>query len=187
MNSDKKVFRYAPDIYVENEEMLAVYNSQNIEIEELGSNSLKNFLNNFLKSCDVEGVRRFEKILDILADEILETLEFRKLRVLNRLVQQPPYTKIFLENMLKGIFGEDNVSLKVTENDYIIEVVIHTSIDGLYDDTIQELRKIIPANIVIKALQVEPYMHMYLNKKFTYKQMEQLTQGELSQYAGVEE
>lgn len=185
MNSNKKVFRYAPDVYINNEEMLEIYDVQNQEIEQIENYSLKNFLNNFLETCDVEGVRRFEKILDILADEILETLEFRKTRILNRLIQQPPYTKIFLENMLKGIFGKENVSLKVIENDYIIEVVIDTSIDGLYDDTLQELRKIIPANIVIKSLQIEPYTHMYLNKRYTHAQMEQFTQGELSQYAGV--
>ena len=67
MNSNKKVFRYAPDVYVNNEEMLEIYDVQNQEIEQIENYSLKNFLNNFLKTCDVEGVRRFEKILDILA------------------------------------------------------------------------------------------------------------------------
>lgn len=186
MNKNNKVFRFANDLYSDNREMLAIYNSHEQEVLLVNNSTLKAFLNNFVRLCDLDGIRKWEKIFNILADELTETLDFRKTRVLNRLIQQPPYTKIYLERMLAGIFGEENYALKILNNNYIMNIVIETNIDGLYDDTIKLLKKLIPANMTIQAIQLEQYMHMYLNKYYTYEQMETLTQGELSQYAGVE-
>lgn len=183
MNSTEKVLRYAPDIYIDNDDMLAVYNGQKTEITIAGEKSYQAFLNNFVKSCDLEGIRRWEKIFNILADEINETLDFRKGRVINKLIQQPPYTKIFIEQMLEGIFGIGNYDVQIIYNDYIIKIYIETSIDGLYIDTFKNIQKMIPANMTIEAIQGEPYLHIYLQKKYTYGDIEQFTYGELSQYA----
>lgn len=186
MNSNEKVLRFANELYSSNREMLTIYNVQSQEVFLLNNKTLQEFLNNFVLSCDLDGIRRWEKIFNILADELLETLEYRQKRVLNRLVQQPPYTKIYLERMLSGLFGEDYYALKILNNNYIIKVTIETQIDGLYKDTIETLRQLVPANMVIEALQLEQYMHMYLTKHFTHEQLENLTYGELSQYAEAE-
>lgn len=183
MNTSDKVLRYAPDLYIDNRDMLAVYNAQKSELTIYGQNINQAFLNNFVKYCDLDGIRRWEKIFNILADEINDSLEYRQARVLNKLVQQLPYTRIFLEQMLAGLFGEDKYTLQILNNTYIINIDIETSIDGLYEDTLRDIRNIVPANMAIHAIQVSPYMHMYLNRHYTYGEMEQFTYGELSQYA----
>lgn len=183
MNTSDKVLRYAPELYIDNIDMLAVYNAQKLELIMFGQKSNQAFLNNFVKTCDLEGIRRWEKIFNILADEINDSLEYRKSRVMNKLVQQLPYTKIFLEQMLSSLFGENNYILQIINNTYIIYIDIETDIDGLYNDTIRNIRNIVPANMTIEAIQVIPYIHLYLNRYYTYEEMEQLTYGELSQYA----
>ena len=183
MNTSQKVLRLAPDLYIDNKDMLAVYNTQLDEITLFGEKSQRAFLNNFVKRTDKDGIKRWEKIFNILADEINDSLEYRQARVMNKLLQQPPYTKIFLEQMLENLFGADKYTLQILNNEYIIKIDIETNIDGLFEDTINNIKNIIPANMVLQVIQVEKYMHLYLNRNYTHGEMEALTYGELSQYA----
>lgn len=183
MNSNEKVLRYVPDIYEDNETMLEIYKQEKEEVNEYEILIVQTFLNNFVKTCNVEGIRRFEKIFNILADEINESLEYRKSRIINKFTVQLPYTRIFLENMLTGIFGEDKYELDVLNDTYKVKIDIETTIDGLFEETMKDLRQIIPANMIIEQILTQPYMHKYLKKYFTHAQMTSFTYGELSQYA----
>lgn len=183
MNTSEKVLRYAPDFYIDNKDMLAIYNAQSQELTVYGKKSYQAFLNNFVKKTDIEGIRRWEKIFNILADEINESLEFRQSRVLNKLIQQPPYTKIYLEQTLENLFGKDKYTLQILNKEYKIKIDIETNIDGLFEDTLINIRKLIPANMILEVIQIEEYMHLYLNRHYTYGEMEALTYGELSKNA----
>ena len=182
MNSDEKILRYAPDIYEDNETMLEVYKQEKEEINENEVLIVQVFLNNFVKTCNEDGIKRFEKIFSILADEINESLEYRKSRIINKFTSQLPYTRLFLENMLAEIFGEEYYELDIVNNTYTVKVDIETTIDGLFNDTMKDLRQIIPANMVMEQILTKPYMHKYLKKYFTHAQLAQFTYGELSQY-----
>lgn len=184
MITGEKVLRYAPaDFYDENLDMLAVYRAQGIDINIADKNSYQNFLNNFVLYCNLEGIRRWEKLFNILADEAKDSLEYRQQRVLQKLLQVPPYTKIFLEQMLESLFGADKFDLQIDENSYKISIYIETSSDDLYDDTLKNIRIIVPANMTIETIKADKYIHLYLNKHYTYGEMEQFTYGELSRYA----
>lgn len=183
MNTSEKVLRFAPEKYINNEDMLAIYKAQSKEILKSNESVATAFLNNFVKSSNLEGVRRWEKIFNILADEINESMDFRKARILNKLVQQPPYTKIYLAQTLESLFGADKYTLQILNNEYIIKIDIETDIHGLFEDTINNLRALIPANMSLQVIQVERYMHLYLNRNYTYGEMEALTYGEFSKYA----
>lgn len=181
--NNEKIFRAANDKYSGNLTMLAIYDAQ---LQELDSNSsliYQAFLNNFVKHADIEGVRRFEAIFFIQADEENETIELRKARIINKFAMQLPYTKIFVEQMLSTIFGEDNIEFDVDYSAYKVRVGIETDIEGLVNETMKDLRNIIPANMIIEKIIYEPYMHRYLKRHYTHEQMQQFTQGELSQYA----
>ena len=65
--------------------MLAVYNSQSIEINNYTAIIQRVFLNNLVKYCDLEGIRRFEALFYIQADEENETLDYRKARISHHL------------------------------------------------------------------------------------------------------
>lgn len=181
--NNEKIFRAANDKYSGNLTMLAIYDAQ---LQELDSNSsliYQAFLNNIVKYADIEGVRRFEAIFFIQADEEHETLELRKARIINKFAMQLPYTRIFVEQMLSTIFGEDNIEFDVQYNQYKVKVGIETDIQGLVEETLKDLRNIIPANMIIETILYEPYMHRYLKRHYTHSQLAEFTQGELSQYA----
>lgn len=187
MNKNKLVTRYAPDLYSENVDMVAIYEAQSNEIENIKAQIKTEYLNNFVKTCNLDGIRRWEKLFNILADEINDSLDFRRSRVLNKIIQQPPYTEIYLRNMLYGLFGEDKVILQIDGNNYIIKIEIETEIDGLSEDTVNNIRLLIPANMELKTLQIKKYMHLYLKKHYTHQDLTQFTYGELSQYAEANE
>ena len=183
MNNNEKILRYAPDIYEDNKTMLEVYDQEKEEINAHEVLIVQAFFNNFIKTCDYDGIKRFEKIFNILADEINESLEYRKFRVINKFTSQLPYTRIFLERMLEGIFGKEYYELNIINNDYVAKVDIETTIDGLFEETMKDLRQIIPANMTIEQILIQPYTHRYLKKYFTHNELEQFTYGELSKYA----
>lgn len=185
MNSDKKVLRYAPDLYKKNADMLAVYDIQEIEIDRMDNKTRQAFLNNFVLTSDLEGVRRWEAIFNILADEVNENLDFRKQRILNRLLQLPPFTKLWIALYLEGLYGERKYDILIKYNEYYFWVAIETQDDTMYRQTLKDIRQIIPANMTLEALKLEKYLHWYLNRNYTYGELEQFTYGELSRYANT--
>ena len=110
--NNEKIFRAANDKYSGNLTMLAIYDAQLQELDGNSSLIYQAFLNNFVKYANIEGVRRFEALFFIQADEETESLELRKARIINKFAMQLPYTKIFVEQMLNTIFGEDNIEFK---------------------------------------------------------------------------
>lgn len=182
-NRDKKVYRMANDKYSGNITMLAIYDAQSKELDRTSALIYQTFLNNFIKYCDVEGVRRFEALFDINANEETETLEFRKERVRQKFNQLPPFTRIYVEQMLEYVFGTGNWEFIPDYNNYRVQIGIETNIEGLVNETIKDLRKIIPANIILQLITYEEYQHNYLKRHYTHYDLQQFTQWELSQYA----
>lgn len=183
MNNNRPILRLANDIYENNAEMLAIYNTQSDEVSSYEAIIQRVFLNNFVKYCNVEGIRRFEDIFSIQADEVNESLELRKQRVINKFSQLPPFTKIFVQQKLINLFGEENVEFEVYYNDYKVKIGIESNIDGIVTETLKDLRQIIPANIIIEQIIYYPYTHGYLKRHYTHSELAQYTQEELSQYA----
>ena len=92
--SNEKIFRAANDKYNGNQTMLSVYDAQLQELDWNDRLIYQAFLNNFVKYCDIEGIRRFEAMFDIKADEVNDTMELRRARIINKFAFQLPYTKI---------------------------------------------------------------------------------------------
>lgn len=182
-NRAEIVFRLAPDIYNENKNMLDIYEAQKTELGRYEAIIYRIFLNNYVKHADLEGVRRLEAIFYIKANEATETLEFRKARLLNKFAFLPPFTKIYLNRLLNNIFGEGNVIVFIYYDERRLEVDIENIDEILINQIIKEIRQIIPANMILEKYQVIPYTHRYLRNHYTHRQMQQFTQGELSQYA----
>ena len=182
-NRAEIVFRLAPDIYNENDTMLEVYKVQAEQMGDYEDKIYRIFLNNYVKYADLEGIRRFEAIFHIIADEVNETIDFRRARIINKFATLPPFTKIFLEQMFANIFGEDMFIINIIYDDYRVEIDVQTEIEGLFNQTMQDVRQIIPANMELEKFMIMPYTHRYIRDYYTYRQLEELDYRELSRYA----
>ena len=170
-------------LYDNNTEIQAIYNAQGEQILIISGGIDRSFYNNFIIKAGIDGIRRFEVLLGIIADEALEDIEFRRTRVLNRLGLHPPYTRLFLEQMLTSIFGAGNWEMEIDPVSLTFEVYVETADWQTYDMTMENIRNIIPANLGFISASVVPYTHVYLRRHYTHDEMSALTQGELSQFA----
>lgn len=176
-----KVKKFSPSIYDDNDTMNSIYDVQENEIEKLNSNSKNIFDNNFVQSSDINGVKKFENILNIISDIDFD-LEYRKQKVLDKLIYKPPFTRLRFQQILERIWGKGNFIFEIFPNEYEIVIDVDTDNINYYLTYIANVRDVIPANMyLILAIQ---YTYLYLNKNYTYEKLEnQFTYEELSKYS----
>ena len=127
MNTDKKVRRYANDLYTDNKDMLAVYDAQCDELSKLEIQLNNAFNNNYVKTSNMQGIEQWEDIFSILHNSSISINE-RKMTVINKLLQQPPFTKIWLEQYLTELFGKNMFVITISYNDRELYLAIETDI-----------------------------------------------------------
>lgn len=177
------VFRFLPNFCQRNQETLAIALAQNREMTQAQSEISRIFNNCFIETADIEGIRQYERLFNVIPDEALDTVEFRRARIINKLAWTIPFTRIFIEQRLNIIFGEGKWDLNIDYNNYTVYMDIETEIPALFEQAMDDMRQIIPANMLIISIVLLPFTHRYLNRRFTHDDMAQFTFGELSQYS----
>lgn len=139
---------YAPNIYSDIVEMQALLGAEDEEFNIL-ADEMETFKNNqYITTADVDGIVLFENQLGIIADPSIETLEFRKARLINRLSTSTPFTYFFLVERLNNIIGENLYILSINYSDY--ELVIESSAEDQtwFHEIRVTINSIKPANMV---------------------------------------
>ena len=143
-----KVSDYVPNLYKNNLEMYNIIDSEEKEFE----NNLKKDIDNSFKNTNItqanlKGIAQYEKLFNIQPDIYNETEEFRRQRVINRLLNQIPYTENYLKAKLNEILGEGTWTYTINYNNYTL--VINSIIPGRawLRELNDFLKRIIPCNI----------------------------------------
>lgn len=147
MIREPNIIEHLPLFIQEYREVQQIMTAENPEFKLVIDESeiVKN--NQFIISCDSEGIKRFEKILGISATE--EPLQSRIARVLNRWNDTVPYTfNAFIEK-LKTICGEGDFNIIEKFREYIIEIETHLDKYGEVDELEYLLQYIMPSNIQV--------------------------------------
>ena len=143
-----KVSDYVPKLYNNNVEMNNIISTEEVEFE----NSLKISVDNSFKdtfACNAteKGISQYEKLLNIISDTNNESLEFRRQRIINRLVSKIPFTERYLIDYLNNLLGENNWDYEIDYNNYTL--VVSSLIPGRlwYNELVLFLTNIVPVNI----------------------------------------
>lgn len=148
-----KISDYLPDIYVKNREMQNIINSEEDELEDrLKLNIENSFKDTFAKVATETGIAKFEKILNIESDTTTETLDFRRKRVLNRLISQAPFTETYFINRMNEMLGEGNWSYELNYNTYTLTINSMKPGNAWYREVLDFLDKTIPCNISYEVI-----------------------------------
>lgn len=141
---------YLPEFIQEYREIKHIMNSEQPEIQKLEDETEIIKDNQFILTCDLNGITRFEKLLGItpLSDD---TLESRKSRVISRWNDMIPYTYEVLRDKLNLICGEGNYLMIPNFNDYELEIMVSLPLCGQADELDYMLSYMIPANIVVTS------------------------------------
>lgn len=110
--------------------------------------------NFFFQTMDADAVSQWEQIFDIVADPSTETLEFRRVRVLNRISTKPPYTLAFLYQKLDELIGPGQWTVTVDYPNYTLYIESSAQNQSYATEVAFTINRIKPAHIV------------YINKPF---------------------
>lgn len=104
--------------------------------------------NFFFQTMDVDAVSQWEQIFDIVADPATETLEFRRVRVLNRISTKPPYTLAFLYQKLDELIGPGQWTVTVDYPNYTLYIESSAQNQSYATEVAFTINRIKPAHIV---------------------------------------
>lgn len=150
MIREVNLLSFLPEFVQEYREIKHIMNSEQPEIQKLENETeiIKN--NQFILSCDIDGIARFENLLGITPKPD-DTLDARKSRVITRWNDSIPYTYKGLKEKLNVMCGEGNYLLIPSFNEYGLEIVVSLPLSGQADELDYMLSYMIPANIVVTS------------------------------------
>lgn len=140
--------QYLPPFYDNLQETDQLMLTEDESLTEAQTAFLRVIDNQFIATCDAEGLQQYEFMLNITAYPSTESLDFRKQRVLNRLTTRPPFTLPFLRSKLDEIIGSGNYNVYVDYENYTLYVESRVSNQQWYNEVAITINSIKPANIV---------------------------------------
>ena len=148
MERNVNLIEHLPTFIQVYREITSIMNAENPEFQLLCDESERIKNNQFIQSCDEDGIARFEKMLKINSTDN-DTLESRISRVLVRWNEVVPYTwKVFLRKM-DVLCGVGNYEIIPNFNEYTITIITHLDFYGQLDELQNLIDYMIPANLVV--------------------------------------
>lgn len=176
MAIDRKLIDYLPRFMQEYFEMQKIMEAEQPEVDCLWL-ELENILaDQFILEATESGVNRWESMLEI-SPKGTDALDERKFRILTKLNQELPYTLRNLEQVLTNLCGAGNYAVKITAAEYHIEVKIALTNKNNYQEVVNVLEKMIPANMT-QWVQIMYNSHRVLSR-FTHAEMTAYTHEQL--------
>lgn len=104
--------------------------------------------NFFVQTMDGRAVSEWEKIFGIIPNPAVETLEFRRARILNRISTRPPFTLGFLYQKLDELIGPGQWTVTVDYPNYTLYIESSAENQSYASEVAYTIGKIKPAHIV---------------------------------------
>lgn len=145
------LLEYLPHWFRGVQDFLALMETETEELEGLLLVMERVRKNLFVQTGDEPSIRQMERLFGILADPA-ETLPFRRVRVLNRLSIQPPFTLRFLYGKLDQLAGRGRWEVRVDYPGY-----------GLYVSVMESIaapREILTTLDIIKPCHIQRFLEV---------------------------
>lgn len=148
MSDSRKASSYVPQIYkgfTEMEDLIAVEDN----ILDAAENEKKNLEDNqYVLTANEYGIEQYEDMLDIIPNPAVETLQFRRDRIINRLSMTPPFTFRFLKKKLDEIIGVGKWKAYIDFSTYTLYVESSANNQIWFEEIMITMTNLKPANIV---------------------------------------
>ena len=148
MSDSRKASSYVPQIYkgfTEMEDLIAVEDN----ILDAAENEKKNLEDNqYVLTANEYGIEQYEDMLDIIPNPAVETLQFRRDRIVNRLSMTPPFTFRFLKKKLDEIIGVGKWKAYIDFSTYTLYVESSANNQIWFEEILITMTNLKPANIV---------------------------------------
>jgi len=169
----KPYLDYLPEFMSEYEEINEISKAENEVLYDEWSLFRKNEKNQWIKTADEEGIKRYEDMLNTTGGG--NDLEIRRAALLVKYNNNFVYTYTMFKNYLNNICGEENYDLEILYGEYTVNISLGLSRRFLFNTVKDYARQIIPANMILnvrlkynKHYMFEGYTHEMLNEYSHY-------------------
>lgn len=146
MATERKLIDFLPHYMQEYTEIQTVMDAEQPEIDLAWGQCEAALDDQFILEATENGVKRREGMLNITPKDT-DTLDERKFRILAKLNQELPYTMTKLKEALMTLCGADGFSIDLQAANYHIEVTLALSNKNNYQEVVDLLKKMTPANL----------------------------------------
>lgn len=186
---ETQICKYYPPWFRRILDFQALCQTEKAELDAMAEAMDQIHKNLFVQTMDEGTTAQWEAILRILPTPG-ETLEFRRLRVLNRLALQPPFTLPFLKEKLAELFGAGHYKAWVDYPNYAlwIELLLEDADSFAGIDIFQDILGIIkPCHILYNSVIIAPelentlYITPYLGRVINITHLPELVRQDKQQ------
>lgn len=147
-----KLLQHLPEFYKDIREFRELSNTVTIEYDSLSSVLEKVENDQFVITSSETAIARREKDYEIVPDLSIETLDFRKRRLLARMQENVPYTVGYLRDLLDSLLGESTTQIELSTLLFELEVIVFVENASFYLEIGRLLERIVPLNIFYKII-----------------------------------
>lgn len=148
MLTKANVVQYLPEFLREYQEFDLICKTENSELNQLWDEISRALNNQFVNSSDDYGISRLEKIFGIFPNKKMETLDFRRDRLINRINLTPPFTLHFLRKQLDAAVGVGKYQVTVDYGNYTLYLESSAVNQAWFEEISFMINQIKPINIV---------------------------------------
>ena len=139
-----------PPVYREVEDFQQICAAEKAQFRQLAESIQRVQGNFFVQTMDEDSVSRWEQVFHIQAKASVETLEFRRQRVLSRLRTRPPYTLGFLYQQLVELIGSGQWTCDVDYSAYALTIGANVEKRANRNELLHLVNQIKPAHIAFR-------------------------------------
>ena len=138
---------YLPEYYHDIKEMVELMETEDVELEALTAAVEQLLKDQFVETASEQAIKRREQMLGIRADP-LETLDFRRKRLINRYSTKPPFTLRYLQNRLDALIGPGLAKAEVNVLHFVLKVSMNVPDAQYFKEILHTIQSVKPANLV---------------------------------------
>jgi len=144
----ERIMQHLPEYYRLIEDFRELDQTETIELDLLQGAVDQLFSDQFVMSSSLQAVRRREQMLNIQADPTIETLDFRRRRILNRYQTNPPFTIRYLQRQLDMLVGPGMTIVSVDPQTFVLTVTANIDNASVFREVLYTVDTIKPANLI---------------------------------------
>jgi len=146
MDTKTDLHRYLPKIYKGFVETDALMSAENMLFDDLKKPAEIIFIDQFINTANSNGLKRFENIFGIESDPD-ESIDFRRRRIIARFSHSPPFTTVYLRDVIARLLGTSNFVLSTDYNEYIIRLECRAEDKFYFHEINVSAAKLKPSNM----------------------------------------
>lgn len=168
--TDNRYSKYLPEMIREYQAFQKLGELESVILEEEAAEKDALVRNQWILTAERKGLLRLAGMMKLSDAERMETEALRE-EILFRWNSRSPYTYFHLLDWLDGCCGQENYTIDLIKEEYLLKIVLELRIKGKKEFLEKHLRRIIPANLILRI-----FLHTN-----THGKLKALTHGRMNQ------